>query len=82
LPDYIEFQDDEETAGARKPLNEYLPQASSSCIEMLRKMFLFDPKERLPVEKALKSEYWTEDPLPVGNEQLLPEGLLGVKEEK
>lgn len=54
LPDYVEYQ-----YVPAPPLRSLFPMASDDCIDLLAKMFTYDPKSRISVAQALDHRYWT-----------------------
>ncbi|XP_065851006.1 cyclin-dependent kinase D-3 [Euphorbia lathyris] len=59
LPDYVEYQ-----TVPSQPLRKLFPMASDDTLDLLAKMFTYDPKVRITVEQALEHRYFTSAPLP------------------
>jgi serine/threonine protein kinase len=49
LPDYVEYQ-----YVPAPPLRSLFPMASDDCLDLLSKMFTYDPKARISVQQALE----------------------------
>ena len=52
LPDYVEFQ-----YSAGSPLRSLFPMASDDALDLLSKMFNYDPKTRITAQQALEHRY-------------------------
>ncbi|KAL5543281.1 hypothetical protein UlMin_010991 [Ulmus minor] len=59
LPDYVEYQ-----YAPAPPLRSLFPMASDDTLDLLSKMFTYDPKARISVQQALEHRYFTSAPLP------------------
>ncbi|KAM6577307.1 hypothetical protein CsatB_029144 [Cannabis sativa] len=59
LPDYVEYQ-----YVPAPPLRSMFPMASDDALDLLSKMFTYDPKSRISVQQALDHRYFTSVPLP------------------
>ncbi|KAJ6841310.1 cyclin-dependent kinase D-1-like [Iris pallida] len=59
LPDYIEFQQ-----APAPPLRSLFPMASDDALDLLSKMFAFDPKARISAQQALEHRYFSTVPAP------------------
>ncbi|KAF2317418.1 hypothetical protein GH714_022050 [Hevea brasiliensis] len=59
LPDYVEYQ-----SVPAQPWRKLFPMASDDALDLLAKMFTYDPKVRISVEQALEHRYFTSAPLP------------------
>lgn len=59
LPDYVEFQ-----YVPAPPLRSLFPMASDDTLDLLSKMFAYDPKSRITIQQALEHRYFTSAPLP------------------
>ncbi|KAJ7975183.1 GPCR kinase [Quillaja saponaria] len=59
LPDYVEYQ-----YVAAPPLRSLFPMASDDALDLLSKMFAYDPRARLSVRQALEHRYFSSAPLP------------------
>ncbi|KAL6319267.1 hypothetical protein AAG906_013941 [Vitis piasezkii] len=59
LPDYVEYQ-----FVPAPPLRSLFPMASDDALDLLSKMFTYDPKARISVQQALEHRYFTSGPLP------------------
>ncbi|XP_019082011.1 cyclin-dependent kinase D-1 isoform X2 [Vitis vinifera] len=59
LPDYVEYQ-----FVPAPPLRSLFPMASDDALDLLSKMFTYDPKTRISVQQALEHRYFTSGPLP------------------
>ncbi|KAH7528649.1 cyclin-dependent kinase D-3 isoform X2 [Ziziphus jujuba] len=59
LPDYVEYQ-----YVPAPPLRSLFPMASDDAIDLLAKMFTYDPKSRISVVQALEHRYFSSAPLP------------------
>ncbi|XP_074275061.1 cyclin-dependent kinase D-1-like [Silene latifolia] len=57
LPDYVEYQ--HVTA---PPLRSLFPMASDDALDLLSKMFAYDPKARITAQQALEHRYFTSPP--------------------
>lgn len=53
LPDYVEYQ-----YVPAPPLRSLFPMASDDALDLLSKMFTYDPKERISVQQALEHRYY------------------------
>lgn len=54
LPDYVEYQ-----YVPAPPLRSLFPVASDDALDLLAKMFTYDPKVRISVQQALEHRYLT-----------------------
>jgi cyclin-dependent kinase 7 len=52
LPDYVEYQ-----YVAAPPLRSLFPMASDDALDLLSKMFTYDPKARITAQQALDHRY-------------------------
>lgn len=52
LPDYVEYQ-----YVPGQPLRTLFPMASEDCLDLLGKMFMYDPKARISAQQALEHRY-------------------------
>jgi len=52
LPDYVEYQH-----VPAPPLRSLFPMASDDALDLLSKMFTYDPKARISVPQALEHRY-------------------------
>ncbi|KAH9802130.1 cyclin-dependent kinase D-1 [Citrus sinensis] len=59
LPDYVEYQ-----YVAAPPLRSLFPSASDDALDLLSKMFTYDPKARITAQQALEHRYFSSAPLP------------------
>lgn len=59
LPDYVEYQ-----FVPAPLLRSLFPMASDDALDLLSKMFTYDPKARISVQQALEHRYFTSGPLP------------------
>ncbi|KAH7533332.1 hypothetical protein FEM48_Zijuj04G0119700 [Ziziphus jujuba var. spinosa] len=59
LPDYVEYQ-----YVPAPPLRSLFPMASDDAIDLIAKMFTYDPKARISVLQALEHRYFSSAPLP------------------
>lgn len=59
LPDYVEYQ-----FVPAPPLRSLFPMASDDALDLLSKMFAYDPKARISVLQALEHRYFSSAPLP------------------
>ncbi|CAA0838650.1 Cyclin-dependent kinase D-3 [Striga hermonthica] len=59
LPDYLEYQ-----YAPAQPLRTLFPTASDDALDLLGKMFMYDPKARISAQQALEHRYFTSTPLP------------------
>ncbi|KAL2897141.1 Cyclin-dependent kinase D-1, partial [Bienertia sinuspersici] len=57
LPDYVEYQ-----YVPAPPLRTLFPMASDDALDLLSKMFAYDPKVRLSAQQALEHRYFTSPP--------------------
>ncbi|BFG33136.1 cyclin-dependent kinase D-3 [Prunus yedoensis var. nudiflora] len=65
LPDYVEYQ-----YVPAPPLRSLFPVASDDALDLLAKMFTYDPKVRISVQQALEHRYFTSAPLPTYPDKL------------
>ncbi|TYK28474.1 cyclin-dependent kinase D-3-like [Cucumis melo var. makuwa] len=65
LPDYVEFQ-----YVPAPPLRSLFPMASDDTLDLLSKMFAYDPKSRITIQQALEHRYFTSAPLPTDPSKL------------
>ncbi|KAA3455749.1 cyclin-dependent kinase D-3-like [Gossypium australe] len=59
LPDYVEYQ-----YVPVPPLRSLFPMASDDALDLLLKMFTYDPKARISVKQALEHRYFSSAPPP------------------
>ncbi|XP_078170708.1 cyclin-dependent kinase D-1-like [Carex rostrata] len=59
LPDYVEYQH-----VPAPPLRTLFPMASDDALDLLSKMFTYDPKARITAHQALEHRYFTSVPAP------------------
>ncbi|XP_047338653.1 cyclin-dependent kinase D-1-like [Impatiens glandulifera] len=59
LPDYVEYQ-----YVPGKPLRQLFPMASDDALDLLSKMFMYDPKGRITAQQALEHRYFSSGPPP------------------
>ncbi|XVF09519.1 hypothetical protein REPUB_Repub07fG0100400 [Reevesia pubescens] len=59
LPDYVEYQ-----YVPAPPLRSLFPMASDDALDLLSKMFTYDPKARISVQQALEHRYFSSAPPP------------------
>ncbi|XP_028786862.1 cyclin-dependent kinase D-3-like [Neltuma alba] len=59
LPDYVEYQH-----VPAPPFRSLFPMASDDALDLLSKMFTFDPKARISAVQALEHRYFSSAPLP------------------
>ncbi|KAJ8773052.1 hypothetical protein K2173_028229 [Erythroxylum novogranatense] len=59
LPDYVEYQ-----PAPAQPWRTLFPTASDDAIDLLSKMFTYDPKARISAQQALEHRYFSSAPLP------------------
>ncbi|KAK9706983.1 hypothetical protein RND81_07G165100 [Saponaria officinalis] len=57
LPDYVEYQ-----YVPSPPLRSLFPMASDDALDLLSKMFTYDPKVRITAQQALEHRYFTSPP--------------------
>ncbi|KAE9586070.1 hypothetical protein Lal_00009779 [Lupinus albus] len=65
LPDYVEYQ-----YVPAPPLRSLFPVASDDALDLLSKMFTYDPKVRISAQQALEHRYFTSAPLPTDPDKL------------
>ncbi|KAK7314622.1 hypothetical protein VNO77_33149 [Canavalia gladiata] len=65
LPDYVEYQ-----FVPAPPLRSLFPMASDDALDLLSKMFTYDPKTRISVHQALEHRYFSSVPLPTDPDKL------------
>ncbi|CAL0323938.1 unnamed protein product [Lupinus luteus] len=65
LPDYVEYQ-----YVPTPPLRSLFPIASDDALDLLSKMFTYDPKVRISAQQALEHRYFTSAPLPTEPDKL------------
>ncbi|KAL4202469.1 hypothetical protein AMTRI_Chr02g221270 [Amborella trichopoda] len=66
LPDYVEYQ-----FVLAPPLRSLFPMASDDALDLISRMFTYDPKNRITVQQALEHRYFSSVPAPT-NPVLLP----------
>lgn len=66
LPDFVEFQ-----FVSAPPLRSLFPMASEDALDLLSKMFMLDPKNRISAQQALEHRYFSSVPAPT-RPDLLP----------
>ncbi|GMH17068.1 hypothetical protein Nepgr_018909 [Nepenthes gracilis] len=59
LPDYVEYQ-----YVPAPPLRSLFPMASDDALDLLSKMFTYDPRARISAQQALEHRYFTSPPAP------------------
>ncbi|XP_071716300.1 cyclin-dependent kinase D-3-like [Rutidosis leptorrhynchoides] len=59
LPDYVEYQ-----FVPGQPLKTLFPMASDDALDLLSKMFAYDPKARISAQQALEHRYFSSGPPP------------------
>lgn len=59
LPDYVEYQ-----YVPAPPLRSLFPMASDDALDLLSKMFTYDPKARITVQQVLEHRYFSSAPPP------------------
>ncbi|KAL5714532.1 [pyruvate dehydrogenase (acetyl-transferring)] kinase [Ranunculus cassubicifolius] len=59
LPDYVEYQ-----FVPAPPLRSLFPMASDDCLDLLARMFTYDPNARISAQQALEHRYFTSVPAP------------------
>ncbi|CAL1408997.1 unnamed protein product [Linum trigynum] len=59
LPDYVEYQ-----TVPSQPLRKLFPMASEDALDLLSKMFTYDPNTRITIQQALEHRYFSSAPLP------------------
>ncbi|CAL5445239.1 unnamed protein product [Camellia sinensis] len=59
LPDYVEYQ-----YVPGQPLRQLFPMASDDALDLLSKMFTYDPKARISALQALEHRYFSSGPPP------------------
>uniref|UniRef100_A0A7N0UFN7 Protein kinase domain-containing protein n=1 Tax=Kalanchoe fedtschenkoi TaxID=63787 RepID=A0A7N0UFN7_KALFE len=65
LPDYVEYQH-----VPAPPLRSLFPMTSDDTLDLLSKMFTYDPKVRISAQQALEHRYFTSAPLPTDPSKL------------
>ncbi|XP_052118166.1 cyclin-dependent kinase D-3 [Arachis duranensis] len=65
LPDYVEYQH-----VPAPPLRSLFPMASDDALDLLSKMFTYDPNARISVQQALEHRYVSREALPTVPEKL------------
>ncbi|KAL1356844.1 cyclin-dependent kinase D-1 isoform X2 [Arachis hypogaea] len=65
LPDYVEYQH-----VPAPPLRSLFPMASDDALDLLSKMFTYDPNARISAQQALEHRYFSSAPLPTVPEKL------------
>ncbi|XP_072983375.1 cyclin-dependent kinase D-1-like isoform X1 [Typha latifolia] len=66
LPDYVEYQ-----YVPAPPLRSLFPMASDDALDLLSRMFTYDPKARITAQQALEHRYFSSVPAPT-KPSLLP----------
>ncbi|KAK4365394.1 hypothetical protein RND71_016752 [Anisodus tanguticus] len=59
LPDYVEYQ-----FVPGQPFKTLFPTATEDCLDLMSKMFSYDPKARISAEQALEHRYFSSGPPP------------------
>ncbi|KAK3012739.1 hypothetical protein RJ639_008284 [Escallonia herrerae] len=59
LPDYVEYQ-----YVPGQPLRTLFPMASDDALDLLSKMFMYDPKARISTQQALEHRFFSSGPPP------------------
>ncbi|KAL6963089.1 Cyclin-dependent kinase D-1 [Sarracenia purpurea var. burkii] len=59
LPDYVEYQ-----YVPGQPLRQLFPLTSDDALDLLLKMFMYDPKARISAQQALEHRYFSSGPPP------------------
>ncbi|CAK9145355.1 unnamed protein product [Ilex paraguariensis] len=59
LPDYVEYQ-----YVTGQPLRTLFPMASDDALDLLSKMFMYDPKARISAQHAVEHRYFSSVPPP------------------
>ncbi|KAI5018502.1 hypothetical protein ZWY2020_043390 [Hordeum vulgare] len=70
LPDYVEYQ-----FVSAPPLRSLFPMASDDALDLLSRMFTYDPKARITAQQALEHRYFSSVPAPT-KPNLLPRPKL------
>lgn len=65
LPDYIEF-----SYTPAPPLRSLFPMASDDALDLLAKMFIYDPRQRISIQQALEHRYFSNSPSPTDPSKL------------
>ncbi|KAL4614482.1 hypothetical protein ACB092_07G057100 [Castanea dentata] len=65
LPDYVEYQ-----YVPSPTLRSLFPMASDDALDLLSKMFTYDPKSRISVQQALEHRYFSSAPPPTKPDKL------------
>ncbi|KAM3694291.1 cyclin-dependent kinase D-3-like [Castanea sativa] len=65
LPDYVEYQ-----YVPSPTLRSLFPMASDDALDLLSKMFTYDPKSRISVQQALEHRYFSSAPPPTNPDKL------------
>ncbi|KAG4999323.1 hypothetical protein JHK87_020395 [Glycine soja] len=65
LPDYVEYQ-----YVPAPPLRSLFPMVTDDALDLLSKMFTYDPKARISVQQALEHRYFSSAPLPSDPDKL------------
>lgn len=59
LPEYVEFQ-----YVPAPPLRSLFPMASDDALDLLAKMFTYDPRARISIQQAMEHRYFSSAPPP------------------
>jgi cyclin-dependent kinase 7 len=59
LPDYVEYQ-----YSPPQPFRSLFPMASEDCIDLLQRLFTYDPRSRISAQQALEHRYFLTEPVP------------------
>ncbi|KAL0701043.1 hypothetical protein Bca4012_057165 [Brassica carinata] len=59
LPEYMEF-----SYTPAPPLRTIFPMASDDALDLLAKMFIYDPRQRITIQQALDHRYFSSSPSP------------------
>ncbi|XP_057835852.2 cyclin-dependent kinase D-2 isoform X2 [Cryptomeria japonica] len=74
LPDFVEFQQ-----VPAQPLRSLFPMATEDALDLLSKMFAFDPKQRISAQQALEHRYFSSAPVST-RPDLLPKPSKAVNQ--
>ncbi|CAI9099443.1 OLC1v1036269C1 [Oldenlandia corymbosa var. corymbosa] len=72
LPHFLEYKD-----VARQPLHTLFPMATDDALDLLSKMFTYDPETRISAQQALQHRYFSSGPL-----SMEPDSLPRLAQEK
>lgn len=76
LPDYLPFEATKKNQEKKAALQTLLPMASPNGVNLLAWMLSLDPRQRPSAEQCLQHPYFTEEPLPMPQDKLIPPNVF------